>query len=303
LLNIFGDITLVISSDYRDNAVLFRSSKEQVYEQIISDLKDAESLLSESYITPEKVRPNKWAATALLANVYLFNSDWKNSEIESSNLLNSKVYNLEKNIDNVFLKASNETIWQLMPVRPGVNAGEGNLFVLTATPSSVSLSDVIVSSFELGDLRKDKWINSITISSKKYYFPFKYKVQTATNVSEYNIIFRLSEQYLIRAEARAKQNNLADAISDINVIRKRSNLPELQGSLSQSQILAAIIQERKVELFSEFGHRWFDLSRWKIADSVLGVLKAPNWQPTDILFPIPQIELQNDPNLIQNPGY
>jgi len=58
-----------------------------------------------------------------------------------------------------------------------------------------------------------------------------------------------------------------------------------------------------VELFAEWGHRWLDLKRTGSADSVLYSLKAPNWQSTDSLYPIPQTEIQNDPQLTQNAGY
>ena len=72
----------------------------------------------------------------------------------------------------------------------------------------------------------------------------------------------------------------------------------------------AVEQERRVELFTEWGHRWFDLKRWPgIADvnksranEVLGAIK-PDWQSTDEWYPVPRTELQLNSFLVQNPGY
>jgi hypothetical protein len=116
-------------------------------------------------------------------------------------------------------------------------------------------------------------------------------------------VLRLAEQYLIRAEARANQNNIAGAVDDINVIRTRAGLPAVSQGVSKDQCLLAIEQERRIELFTEWGHRWFDLKRTNRADAVLSTLKSPNWQSADRLYPIPQSELETDVHLNQNPGY
>lgn len=119
---------------------------------------------------------------------------------------------------------------------------------------------------------------------------------------EYSIIFRLSEQYLIRAEARAHLDNISGAQLDLNTIRNRAGLPNTLAT-SMSDLLNAIIQERQVELFAEQGHRWFDLKRTGNAGTVLSAIK-PNWQATDVLLPIPETELEINPNLLpQNSGY
>ena len=120
--------------------------------------------------------------------------------------------------------------------------------------------------------------------------------------SEYYMVLRLTEQYLIHAEASAEQNKLADAIADINLIRRRAGLPDLPDSLDQAQTLSAIMQERRIELFAEWGHRWLDLKRTGQADAVLGPIKT-TWQTNAQLYPIPLSELQSDSKLTQNAGY
>ncbi|HLX53389.1 MAG TPA: RagB/SusD family nutrient uptake outer membrane protein, partial [Aquella sp.] len=69
-------------------------------------------------------------------------------------------------------------------------------------------------------------------------------------------------------------------------------------------LLAAIMHERQVELFTEWGHRWLDLKRTGTANTILATVKE-NWQSTDQLYPIPQIQITNDPHMAnsQNPGY
>jgi hypothetical protein len=122
------------------------------------------------------------------------------------------------------------------------------------------------------------------------------------DATEYLMVLRLAEQFLIRAEARAHQKNLADAISDLNIIRHRAGLPDLSSSLVQADVLAAVEKEKRIEFFAEFGHRWFDLKRTGRVDAVLAPIK-PLWTSTAAFYPLPFSELQKDPNLTQNPGY
>ena len=117
-------------------------------------------------------------------------------------------------------------------------------------------------------------------------------------------VLRLAEQYLIRAEARAKQGKITgvnSAESDINVIRNRAGLGNTTAN-TQADILLAVEQERKSEFFTEWGHRWFDLKRTGRTTAILSPYK-PNWQASKELFPIPESQLINDPNITQNPGY
>ncbi len=93
----------------------------------------------------------------------------------------------------------------------------------------VYLNPGLINSFEHGDQRKVNWLDSVVVSGNTYYFPFKYKSATLnSDVTEYTVVLRLAEQYLIRAEARTQQNNSFGAISDLNVIRSRAMLPKLQ---------------------------------------------------------------------------
>ncbi len=61
------------------------------------------------------------------------------------------------------------------------------------------------------------------------------------------------------------------------------------------------MRERQSELFTEWGHRWFDLKRTGQANNVLGAIKA-GWSLGDVLYPIPETQLISNPAITQNPN-
>jgi hypothetical protein len=211
---------------------------------------------------------------------------------------------------------SSEAIWQLPPVEPTSNYAtpDGNAFILIAAPSNsttncATISPQLLSTFEANDQRKTDWIGAFIAANDTFYFPYKYKVYSGSAPQEYTMVLRLAEQYLIRAEAEANLSDLMDATADLNIIRSRAGLPNIADSIasSQSSLLAAILHERQVELFTEWGHRWFDLIRTGNVNTVMSVvtpLKGGGaWNANDALYPLPFTEINSDPNLIQNPGY
>jgi len=119
------------------------------------------------------------------------------------------------------------------------------------------------------------------------------------------MVLRLAEQYLIRSEARAMQNNIAGAISDLDIIRQRAGLnllADLNPTIEQAELLDEIFLQRRKELFAEWGHRWLDLKRSDRTSEALED-ENPYWEDTDLLYPIPETERIKNPNLTQNEGY
>lgn len=308
LFTLFGEIPIVKGTDYRINSLLARNSISEVLSFIEEDLKEAVTSLSPNYLdasnstTTERVRPNRYAAQAMLARVYLQSEKWNEAEASASNQINAN-YQIISNLDQVFLKNSGEAIWQLQSVVPNYNTYPGAQLILTTTPSVVALDTNLVKAFSIADKRKLHWLKSLAVNGRVYYYPFKYKVrQNASSITEYSMVLRLSEQYLIRAEARLKQGNIAGAEEDINVIRSRAGLTPLHG-LSSSALMDSIFQERRFELFTEFGDRWHTLKRSGKADQVMPIVKGTNWTSTDALYPIPLSEITKNGRLTQNPGY
>jgi hypothetical protein len=302
LVNLFGDVPLVLSTDYLKNSSIPRTALVTVNQQMVADLTEAKQLLSASYATSTNVRPNEMAAAALLARVYLFQKDWANAEVQATAVLNSGTYRLETDLNNVFSGTSAETIFQL--ARPTANTAEGSVFIPasgSARPTFI-ITAALLNAFETGDQRKAAWLKANTIGGTAYTYPYKYKIRNSTTVSENNIVFRLAEVYLIRAEARAQQQKNGDALSDLNIIRQRAGLTPVT-TLTQATTLNAIMQERQTELFAEWGYRWLDLKRTGKVNDVLSAFKGANWQPDDALYPVPLPQILLNPSLTQNPGY
>jgi starch-binding outer membrane protein, SusD/RagB family len=322
LVGFYGDIPLVLTLDFKINSNIARTNTTIVYEQIIKDLLEAKTTLSDHYLgidlvtsTEERVRPTKAAASALLAQVYLYTGEWLKAEQEASNLIADANFALLP-LNDVFLKNSKETIWQLQPNTQnfgGTNTGEGRAFLHNFINARLGLNAPLLNAFEAGDKRRVFWVVSNAYQANTYFFPYKYKVGNGDQSqpqTEYEMVFRLAEQYLIRAEARARQGKLtgvASAQEDLNVIRTRAGLSGTTAT-TQTDMLDAILHERRVELFTELGHRWLDLKRYNKIDEVMSVVapqKGGTWFPWKALLPIPVTEFKYNAALRghQNPGY
>jgi hypothetical protein len=331
LVNLYGDVPLVLSTKYNVNSSIPRTPSSEVYNQILLDLSKAEPQLDYNYVgadgvvsSNERIRPNLAAVMSLKARVYLYQQKFSEAEMAATEVINKSAYQLV-NLNDVFLMNSKETIWALQPVRNGFNTGEGGLFLLPdggpdGTEYPVYASYSLVNSFEEGDSRLTTWLGNISANNTIYYYPAKYKVPKVpaelTDITEYTIVFRLAEQFLIRAEARNELNNPQGALEDLNNIRSRARaesttdtpnpLPNLPSTLSKAEIKQAIFKERRVELFTEWGNRWFDLKRSGNIDEVMlnaEGFKGGTWLSYKSLYPIPQSDILLNSLLTQNPGY
>jgi len=332
LTNTYGDVPLALTTDPNITGKLSRTPRLQVMQQVIADLQSAQNLLNSNYVdgtdtvvTTERVRPNKSAALSLLARAYLYMGDYSKNPsssyyVKADSAASAVIANSEYSLSllsDVFLENSSEAIWQWQTPQPTIyDTQDGANFILTGAPSTGStnfttISTQLLNAFEPGDQRLVNWIGSITEGATTYYFPYKYKVGNAYLNQEYTMVLRLGEQYLIRAEARAHDGNSGGAVSDLNMIRSRAALPNYAGATDQASLLAAILHERQVELFAEWGHRWFDLERTGNAPVVMGgqngvcQYKGGTWNSNNyqLLFPVPQSDILVDHNLTQNTGY
>lgn len=342
LTNYYGDIAITSSSDYLINKDLSRVPKTEAYKLIIEDLLKAQELLTNEYkdgnglVTTNRGRPNKFTATALLARAYLYSGDWSNAELQASNVITATIggataYTLlpSADIDKVFMAASTETIFNLVSARVNQDfvAYNNNMAPALAYNAAgnwgsvtVALSPMLLNAFEKNvitlndDLRKTNWLRSATMAAsttnpvvpaQTNYFPNKYKSNTigAENI----ILLRLAEQYLIRAEARARQNNLDAAKADLDRIRIRAGLTGTTAA-SQTDLINAVIKERRVEFFAECSHRFFDLKRTGTIDAVMNIVTeqkgvGATWNPLKQNFPIAVNDILANPRLVQTEGY
>lgn len=327
LTNFYGDVPLTLSAEPILDLGMSRTPQAEVYQQIITDLKDAQAGLPSDYSVGrgERIRFNKWAATALLARVYLYTGDYANAAIMASEVIDhASLFNLSDDLKTVFLANSREAIWQLQQNVNNQYTGNAVPEVYYSTPITaqtgtlpISLSPQLLNAFEQGDKRRISWIDSTVFSldgvnTLKSYFPVKYKTGMYNRVfggtaTEYYMVLRIAEQYLIRAEAGANGagGGASAAIADLNLLRNRAGLQPLPATLSQTDLIAAIAHEWQTEFFYEWGHRWFNLKRTEKAHQVLSQIpiKQPWAGDYQLLYPIPFSNILYGPKLTQNPGY
>jgi hypothetical protein len=304
LVNLYGDIPYVTTTDYKVNASIHKTPQSQVYTLILNDLEQAESLLPATYPTGERIRANRAVVNAFEARVYLYTEDYIEAENHATAIISNPDYVWEPNPASAFLKDSPSIIWSLHPGIAGLNTNDARTFaIFDGPPFKPTLSKNLYDAFEAGDVRKTLWVKTITDGTDLYYQAFKYKNEASTPTSEeYTILLRLEEQYLIRAEARAHLGNIAGSQDDLNRSRNRAGLTSTTAG-TVVDLLMAILNERRFELFTEQGHRWLDLKRTGNAAAALSAIK-PGWHDTDLLWPIPAQELVLNGNLLpQNPGY
>jgi hypothetical protein len=305
LVNLYDSLPLAVTSDYLANALLSRSAPEKAWELINSDLTYAIGKINSAYTERGfRYRANRYAAYALMARVQLYQKNWSKAEENASAVINAGPYRLE-DLDSTFNIRSREAILQI------ANAGT-NLYTLEAGKTTFSGANVTCrfstftkDAFEPNDLRWTKWVK---VGTDGFAGHGKYKIFSNDDkklTPEATTILRLAEQYLIRAEARAMQDNLTGAIADVDSIRARAGLPLISNTnpgIGKENLLLAIDKERQTELFGELGHRWLDVKRRGKADVIFGARK-PKWRKEAQFFPIPLYDRQNNPNLGQNPGY
>ncbi len=300
LVNLFGDVPLVTELELEKNKLSPRVPVASIYELIVADLKTAVDLLPPNYTVGkiQRVRANKWAATALLARVYLYLGKYGEAErLASEVIAQSSLYKLSSNLNTVFTHGSEETLFAIDVSLSGATyVGSMTIPNPGATPIIV-IHPTLLALFETGDKRKSAWVGL----SAGQDFLSKFKVRSGSG-NEYDVVLRLAEQYLIRAEARAQLENIQGAEDDINKVRQRANVADLELT-DKEQALQAVARERRLEYFGEWSHRWFDLKRTKKADEVIGAIKPETWKPTGVWYPIPSQERKLNINLTQNDGY
>lgn len=306
LVNFFGDVPLILTTNVSQSSTMARTPVAEVYGQIIADLKFAQNVLPSDYSISgsARTRANKWAATAMLAKADLYTENWDDAETQATLVIsNTALFNLPADLTKVFASTSTEAILQFYNDPTGYT-----LYAATVLPNAATriptyvLTPSLSNAFEPGDARKTNWTSSLNYNGATYLYPTKYKSVTMGANAEYYTPLRLAELYLIRAEARVQQNNFAGAQGDVSVIRNRAGLGNTTAG-DRSSLLLAIEQERRIELNSEGGNRWFDLKRTGRVNEVIGTLKPAFWQPTAQLYPVPQLQISANANLKQNPGY
>jgi len=316
LVTSWGDIPLVMNTSVDINKSITRTPVSTVYDAIIKDLREAANDLPATVnVSNSRTIHNRFQAMAFLARVYLYQGSWSDAETAATEVINSGQYQIVTGVNNVFRRGSREAILSLAETATSASFLNRTAIGWNTLPANAGNTNTLncaipvslLATFQSGDQRavEGNWV--VTLFGKKFANKYLYSLnattaQAAANPQDY-VLQRYAELFLIRAEARAQQSNLAGAVSDINVIRNRAGLTNFISS-SQPAILTAIERERVCELFYE-GHRWYDLKRTGRLNTVLSAVpyKAANYKSYYDLWPVAPRELLANPALTQNPGY
>ena len=282
-----------------------RSTVAQVYAQVIADLQAAEQLLpaDRSAIGPNFT--SKYAAEAFLAKVYFSQNNFSQAQTYASMIINAG-FTLNDSLTTAYnqltAQTTPETVFQIINTitdDPASGSLHGNFSVapfgstIPGFAMNAPFVTILQSAQAVGDLRYPKLYKKSfgTLFCTKY-------TPIYANVT----IVRLAEMYLIRAECNA-QTGASDATvrADYNMTRVRAGLIADNSTSGQAALLAAVRAERDMELAME-GDHYFEVKRRK------GLFNTPGagvlqWNAPTMIYPIPQQEVQENKNMVQNPGY
>ncbi len=322
LVNTFGEVPLVLTTEVSISSLQPKETVDNIYKQIIIDLTAAKSDLLLDYsassntgnASNKRLGVNHYVATALLARTYLFTGDYAAAEKNASEVIAAtNLYSLIPSgnmATGVWVKDNLESIWQMSsPIAPtNQYTDEAGAFLpFSGTEPQFDIRKTFRDLFISADLRGQKWMVSYGSGTSLKVLPYKYKYTSnatavAAGVAESQTVLRLAEQYLIRAEARARIGvNLSGARDDMNMIRSRAKATESTTTV-RSDLIDEILLENRKEFFCEQGYRWYNLKRTGQADLVLPTLK-PAYRPAAKLLPLPTVAINANPNLKQNPDY
>lgn len=302
LYQIFGEIPYTDTTNYLYNTSLGRMPMNEFLIRLETDLSEAVSLLPSAYRNAERIYPNKSVGYVLLTKLKMNLGKWQEAEVLSQTIIQNSAYTFQTDLSKVFLKSSAHIIWQLKPKNNNDATKEATLYNFVSAPGSYVLNQNLINAFATNDLRRQHYFTGVTFGSQVNYKQTKYKVTTATNTTEYSIIYRLEDVCLMLAESLVKQNKTSEAVPLINRTRQRAGLSVLSTSITQAQAMNEIREERRKEFFSEHGSRFLDLKRWGQLDLLTPV--KPNWKTFHKVWPLPQKEMLLNSNLKpQNDGY
>ncbi len=280
-----------------------RASVAAVYNQMETDLLDAEAKLPADYGDPalqNVARATKGAAQALLARLYLYKGDNIKANTYADKIITSGKYGLNADPVTPFrVYNSKESIFSVA-MSGADNPNTNNALGQHYSPSKRGDITVSPGYVALMDQTKDLRFKNLIIQVSGSYWTTKY-----LGVADWVPVSRYSEILLIKAEALANQaaGTTADAtaIGLVNQVRARS-LADPVAPATKADLITAILTERRIELAFE-GQGEFDFLRTGRGIPAHSVIPAQAYGSNYVILPIPFYDTQKNPNLVQNPGY
>lgn len=339
LVKAWGGVPLFtkpVNSTSPEETQIARSTEDEVYAQIISDLEFAAANLPDAYgaANIDKARATKGAANALLAKVYAQkpNPDYTKVSQYADLVINSPAgYVLLDNFSDLWDGAHYNNAESIMEVQfvGGTEANWGPQLLLPPSLTGDTWRKFVVPSHDLinafdaeGDTERknvtiiyDKapWADEFWSATVNGTIPFAYKWKSANGWASTNrqYLLRLGDIILLKAEALNALQRPEEARPFLNKVRNRAGLSNTTAS-NEAEMRLAILNERRLELAQE-AQRWDDLKRYGEAENVMnnldeinvitGQKKNYNMTKEKELLPIPQSERNRNLKLGQNPGY
>ncbi len=302
LVRIYGDVplTLEANTSYNPDKIFqARTTKNQVYEQIIKDLLFAESKLPSQHNTTaaSKGRATQMAAKSLLAKVYLYVANYIEAEKKAQEVIASNRFILVP--INLLFKNINtaESIFELQGSLTSENVGN---FLLPRNQNGLAMGLVNPNLLRLYEPADQRLANYYLKEGTNTYAG-KY-LRNNPSGTDNVIVLRYAEVVLIHAEAAARnaQSINENALKSLNLVRSRAGASQKKATdfKTLNEFLDEIQRERQRELACEYGETWFDMIRTD---------KAFTWVPVRdrnyYYYPISATEISKNPNLVQNTGY
>jgi len=333
LTSMWGDVPLFTKPfEKPEDALVAKSPVADIQAVMITDLQDAINALPVSYGANDLGRATAGAAKSLLGKVYLYMEDYENAEKNFREVIESGTYGLMEDFDRIInrnFENNKESIFEIQFASAAAgatyNVSDAREYhywpQVNGGSSEVSPTQSIVDEFEPGDPRLNYSLfhyegqpfapelstSQLNLDAyKKSWSPTGYNIRKGQvpvlfiNARGTNFpLIRYADVLLMYAEAANALGMLDEARDAVNQVRQRPsvNMPELAVAQTDTKekMFNAIVHERRVELAFE-QHRFSDLKRWGLADSVLAPL---GYTPRHRYFPLPQLELDVNPQLVQ----
>jgi tetratricopeptide (TPR) repeat protein len=302
--------------------------KEKVYEVILKDLTDAETLLPVT-VNSDKSRASIGTIKTLLAKVYLTQLNYDKAAEKLKEVVDARQYSLVNNYKSLFTTPNNNLAESILEIQYLSGRTMGNNYSYVFTPAITSMAIFqnnqqgagrivptldLMNAYQPNDNRKAASVNDsvLLINGTKAYnrYGLKFVDFRAVDVTDGSVTFtvlRYADVLLMYAEALNEQGKTGEAFQYINAVRNRAGVTTNLSGLSKEALRLEIEKERRVEFLYE-GHRWFDLVRTGRVRAVLNAhyqRQNQNFsvEEHELVFPIPQGELDLNPKVTQNPGY
>ncbi|GAA4457238.1 RagB/SusD family nutrient uptake outer membrane protein [Nibrella saemangeumensis] len=330
----FGGVPLILDEQTATSPTdVPRAPVEQVWAQVAKDFTDAATNLPVKYDAVNVGRATRGSALGYLAYTYMYLKDWQKAAKATEDLMALGIYDLTPDYKKTFAisnENNEETVFEVQYRDSQLGWGasrNGHYLPQQLAPRGIGEkyapyggwgnqlpTEQVVKAFEPGDVRRKA---QILVEGDEPYYGFEMEKKWTTtgyaytkwwqgpSANDHSAInlkqLRYAEVLLNYAEILNELGRTAEAYTHINRVRARAKLPPKTAG-TKEKALDDIMQERRVETLCEY-NQWYHLTRTGKAAEFLKKEYGRDFKPHQVVFPIPQSELDVNRALTQNPGY